>query len=64
MEQIAKIGDYIAVSDCATTGTVKGIKESGQNASAQERMLIYEIETAQGMMRLPADWLARLIEPA
>lgn len=64
MEQIAKIGDYITVPDCATTGTVKDIKESGQDASAQEQMLIYEIETDQGMMRLPADWLARLIEPA
>ena len=64
MEQIAKIGDYITVPDCATTGTVKSIKESGQDASAQEQMLIYEIETDQGMMRLPADWLARLIEPA
>jgi hypothetical protein len=45
MEQIAKIGDDITVPDCATTGTVKGIKESGQDASAQEQMLIYEIET-------------------
>lgn len=63
MERIAKIGDYITVPDCATTGTVKGIKESGQD-TAQDHMLIYEIETDQGLMRLPADWLARLIDPA
>jgi len=62
MEHIAKIGDYITVPDCATTGTVKGIKESGQD-TAQDQMLLYEIETDQGMMRLPADWLARLIDP-
>ncbi|RPH79179.1 MAG: hypothetical protein EHM80_08490 [Nitrospiraceae bacterium] len=64
MEHIAKIGDYITVPDCATTGTVKAIKESGRNRSAQDQMLIYEIETDQGTMRVPGDWLARLIEPA
>lgn len=63
MEQIAKIGDYITVPDCTTTGTVKGIKKSDQDTSAHDQMLIYEIETVQGMMRLPADWLARLIQP-
>lgn len=64
MEQIVKIGDYITVPDCTTTGTVKEIKASDQNTSAQDQMLIYEIETIQSMMRLPADWLARLIQPA
>jgi hypothetical protein len=63
MEHIAKIGDYITVPDCATTGIVKGIKESRQD-TAQDQMLIYEIETVQGMMRLPADWLERLIDTA
>jgi hypothetical protein len=64
MEQIAKIGDYITVPDCATTGTVKTIKGGDSDTLDADPMLIYEIETSQGMMRLPADWLARLIEPA
>ena len=36
MEQIAKIGDYITVPDCATTGTVKNIKEGGGDAVGQD----------------------------
>lgn len=64
MEQIAKIGDYITVPDCATTGTVKAINEGDSDTVDTDPMLIYEIETDQGMMRVPADWLARLIEPA
>ena len=64
MEQIAKIGDYITVPDCATTGTVKAINEGGSDTLDTDPMLIYEIETVQGMMRVPAYWLARLIEPA
>ena len=64
MEQIAKIGDYVSVPDCVTTGTVKGIKDGGQEAIDQDPMLVYEIETSQGMMRIPADWLARLIRPS
>ena len=64
MEQIAKIGEYITPPDCATTGTVKGIKESDLDPTSTDPMLIYEIETNQGMMRVPADWLARLIDPA
>ena len=64
MEQIAKIGAYITVPDCATTGTVKNIKEGSGDAIGQKRILVYEIETDQGMMRVPADWLARLIKPA
>ena len=64
MEQIAKIGDYITVPDCATTGTVKNIKEGSGDAIGQDPILVYEIETDQGMMRVPADWLARLIRPA
>ena len=64
MEQIAKIGDYISVPDCTTTGTVKDIKEASQEAIGEDPMLVYEIETSQGMMHIPADWLARLIKPA
>ena len=64
MEQIAKIGDFITVPDCATTGTVKAINEGDSDTVDTDPMLIYEIETDQGMMRVPADWLARLIEPA
>ena len=64
MEQIAKIGDYITVPDCATTGTVKAINEGDSDTLDADPMLIYEIETDQGTMRVPADWLARLIEPA
>ena len=50
--------------DYTTTGTVKNIKEGSGDAMGQERILVYEIETDQGMMRVPADWLARLIKPA
>jgi hypothetical protein len=63
MDQIAKINDYISVPDCATTGTVKDIKAGGHDAIGQNPMPVYEIETPQGMMRVPADWLARLITP-
>ena len=63
-EQIARINDCISVSDCATTGTVKEIKAGGRDAIGQNSMLVYEIETSQGMMRVPTDWLARLIRPA
>jgi hypothetical protein len=64
MEQIAKIGDYLTPSDCATTGTVKNIEEGRGDAIVQEPISVYEIETDQGRMRIPADWLARLIRPA
>jgi len=64
MEQIANINDYISVPDCETTGTVKDIKARGRDAVSPDSILIYEIETSQGMMRIPADWLARLIRPA
>lgn len=63
MEQIVKIGDYITVPDCATTGTVKAINGGDSDTLDADPMLIYEIETVHGTMRLP-DWLARLIEPA
>lgn len=63
MEQVAKVGDYISVPNATTIGTVKAIK-NGDAAIGSDPMLIYEIETNQGMMRLPGDWLARLIEPA
>ena len=63
MEQIAKVNDYISVPDCATTGTVKHIKAGSRDAPSLDRMSIYEIETSHGMMRIPADWLARLIRP-
>jgi hypothetical protein len=63
MEQIAKVNDYISVPDCATTGTVKDIEVGSRDAINPDPMPIYEIETSQGMMRLPADWLARLIRP-
>jgi hypothetical protein len=62
MEHIAKIGDHITVPNCATIGTVKGIKE-GDTAISSDPMLIYEIETNEGLMRVPADWLAMLIKP-
>jgi len=62
MEHIAKIDDYITVPSCATTGTVKAIKESDA-AIGSDPMLIYEIETNQGLMRIPSDWLAMLIKP-
>ena len=64
MEQIAKIGDYITPPDCATTGTVKTIEERSADAIGQNPISVYEIQTDQGMMRIPADWLARLISPA
>ncbi|MEP6889103.1 MAG: hypothetical protein ABI955_00230 [Nitrospirota bacterium] len=64
MEQIAKIGAYITVPDCATTGTVRNIKEGRGDAIGQDPMLVYEIETDQDMVHIPADWLARLIKPA
>ena len=64
MEQIGKVGAYITVPDCATTGTVKNIKEGSGDAIEQDPMLVYEIETDQGMMRVPADWFSRLIMPA
>ena len=64
MEQIAKIGDYITVPDCATTGTVKEIRNGDGVALGPEPMSIYEIETVHGIMRVPGDWLARLIKPA
>lgn len=63
MEQIAKIGDYITVPNSTTIGTVNAIKD-GDAAIGSDPISIYEIETNQGMMRVPADWLARLIEPA
>jgi hypothetical protein len=63
MERIAEIGDYITVPNSTTIGTVKAIKD-GDAAIGSDPMLVYEIETNQGMMRLPADWLARLIAPA
>ena len=63
MEHIASIGDYITVPDCATTGTVKAIKNGGPEATEPDQMLIYEIETEHGLMRIPADWLARLLMP-
>lgn len=62
MEQIAKIGDYITVPNCATIGTVKNIKDAS-DAIGSDPMLIYEIETNQGLMRVPSDWLAMLIKP-
>ena len=62
MEHIAKIGDYITVPSCATIGTVTGIKE-GVAAIGSDPMLVYEIETTQGLMRVPSDWLAMLIKP-
>jgi hypothetical protein len=60
-EQIAQLNDYISVPDCATAGTVKDIKTGGRDTISPDPMPIYEIETSQGMMRIPADWLARLI---
>lgn len=36
MEQIAKIGAYITVPHCATTGAVKNIKEGNGDAIGQE----------------------------
>ena len=62
MEHIAKIGDYITVPNCATVGTVKNIKEGGA-AIGPDPMLVYEIETDQGLMHIPSDWLAMLIKP-
>ena len=56
MEHIAKIGDYITVPNCATIGTVTGIKEGGA-AIGSGPMLVYEIETTQGLRRVPSDSL-------
>ena len=64
MVQIAKIGDYITPSECTTTGAVEPIEEGRGDAIGQDPMSVDEIETDQGMMRIPADWLARLISPA
>ena len=60
MKHIAKVGDYITVPDCATTGTVKEIRTGSREVTSDDPMLIYEIETVEGLMRVPADWLARL----
>ena len=59
MEHILKINDYISVPDCTTTGTVKDIR----GGEMLNPTLIYEIETPHGMMRLPADWLEKLVRP-
>jgi len=56
---IAKIDDYITVPNCVTTGTVRAIKE-GDAAIGSDPIFIYEIETNQGLMRVPSDWLAML----
>lgn len=64
MVQIAKIGDYITPPDCTTAGTVKNIEGGSGDAIEQDPVSVYEIETDQGMMRIPADWLERLIRPA
>lgn len=63
MKHIARIGDYITVSDCSTAGTVKAIKAGLSEATGLDHMLVYEIETEQGLMRIPADWLERLLMP-
>ena len=63
MEQIAKIGDYISPPDCTTTGTVKTIEQGSDDAIGQDPMSVYEIETDQGRMRIPADWLTKLMRP-
>jgi hypothetical protein len=55
MEQIANINEYISVPDCATTGTVKDIEAGGRDAIGPNSMMIFEIETSQGTMRIPAD---------
>jgi hypothetical protein len=62
MEQNAKVGDYITVPNCTTVGTVKAVKD-GEATIGSYPILVYEIETNQGIMRLPADWLERLIAP-
>jgi hypothetical protein len=54
--------DYITVANSTTIGTVKAIKD-GDAAIGSDPMSVYKIEINQGMMRLPADWLARLIAP-
>ena len=46
MEHIAKIGEYITVPDCTTTGTVKNIRSEAGEALRSDPMLIYEIGTA------------------
>jgi hypothetical protein len=60
MEHVLKINDYISVPDCATTGTVKDIQGGGM---INPTLMIYEIETSHGMMRLPSDWLEKLVRP-
>jgi hypothetical protein len=60
MEHVLKINDYISVPDCATTGTVKNI-QGGEMINPT--LMIYEIETSHGMMRLPSDWLEKLVRP-
>ena len=64
MMQSPKIGDYITPPDCSTAGTVKHIEGGSGDAIGQDPVSVYEIETDQGMMRIPADWLERLIRPA
>ena len=58
LEQIAKIGDYFTPTDCTTAGTVKNIEERSGDAIGQDPMSGSEIETDQGRMRIPPDWLA------
>jgi len=50
MAQTANINDYITVPDCAATGILKQIKPGGRDAIGPNSILIYEIETSQGMM--------------
>jgi hypothetical protein len=51
----------MTTSQCriATTGTVKDVQAGDLNPP----LMIYEIETTHGIMRLPADWLEKLIRP-
>ena len=46
MEHIPKIGEYMTVPDCTTTGTVKDIRTEAGEALGSDPMSIYGIETA------------------
>lgn len=63
MEQLARIGDHVSFAECETAGVVREISAGHLQVVGRESMLVYEIETVQGTMRIPADWLHRLARP-
>ena len=55
-------GGFGSVPILSEDGMVLGIV-SEFDLIGQDPMSVYEIETDQGRMRIPADWLTRLMRP-